>query len=214
MVCRDHRETGGARSRGSKKRRRRKKKWRTRRDSMNARRKRNGVSFSREIASQISRENYPIVCRGRPPPRPLPVAATSYFIPRLHNRLFVSRFYPRCGSQPPPARVGARGATFLPPRRGGTSAGRRTRGGDGEKVPQGYRKPPSRRGLASSTLPAALDLLLSTSSWFARRPPPSKTARPKSTGNELGLRPERQLRPLSPGVLTLNPHQKRVIFIL
>lgn len=29
-------------------------------------------------------------------------AATSYFIPRLHNRLFVSRFYPRSESHPLP----------------------------------------------------------------------------------------------------------------
>lgn len=111
-----------------------KKKWRTQEDSMNARRKRNGVSFSREIASQISRENYPIVFRGRhgrrllPPPlssfsllTPSPTAATSYFIPWLHNRLFVSRFYPRCGSQPPPAPTPmptpgrTRAATFLYP---------------------------------------------------------------------------------------------------
>lgn len=108
---------------------------------------------------------------------PSPTAATSYFIPRLHNRLFVSRFYPRCGSQPPPAPT----PTPTPERTRArlpfstlTDVERRWGGvdprGDGEKVPQGYRKPPPRRGLASSILSAALDLLLSTSWWFARYP--------------------------------------------
>lgn len=46
-----------------------------------------GCFFSREIASQISRENYPIVSA---PGHTLP---PSYFIPQLHNRLFVLRFY-------------------------------------------------------------------------------------------------------------------------
>lgn len=46
------------------------------------------VSFSREIASQISRENYPIVCRGRPGRRrrrrlpPPPTRPTSSRLPR------------------------------------------------------------------------------------------------------------------------------------
>lgn len=40
---------------------------------------------------------------GWPDPSSLPAAASSYFIPRLHNRLFVSRFYPRSESQPSPS---------------------------------------------------------------------------------------------------------------
>lgn len=99
-------------------------------------------------------------------------AATSYFIPRLHNRLFVSRFYPRSESHPAPSPCERRAATFLPT---WDRTGRRIRG-DGEKVPRGYRKPSCP---LPSSIPfplyllchrAALDLFLSTSSWYARCP--------------------------------------------
>lgn len=46
-------------------------------------------SFSREIASQISRENYPIVSGPT-----LPLCQPRISSPGLHNRLFVSPFYP------------------------------------------------------------------------------------------------------------------------
>lgn len=132
------------------------------------------------------------------PTRPLSPrrAATSYFIPRLHNRLFVSRFYPRSESHPAPFPCERRAATFLPT---WDRTGRRIRG-DGEKVPRGYRKPscpppPSLNPFPSiSTLPPSRARFVSEH-LFVVRALPLKTARPKSTGNELRLRDRRTTYP-------------------
>ena len=129
------------------------------------------------------------------PPLPIPpIAATSYFIPRLHNRLFVSRFIPEEDPNP-------RAATFPP-------TGRRIRRGDGEKVSRGYRKPscpspslfsyPSRARFALEHL-------------FVVRVLSPKTTRSQSTSNEL-IAAEEQPIPFYLSRLTLNSLD--VVFIL
>lgn len=88
-----------------------------------------------------------------------PIAATSYFIPRLHNRLFVSRFYPRSGSQPPRAPRG-----YLSADRVELVGGNMVK-----KCSEDIVNFPAPSHLLFSYR-VALDLLLSTSSWFARCP--------------------------------------------
>lgn len=69
----------------------------------------NGAFSSLAKSPPKSRVKITLLCRARrgngwPGLSSLPLAAaTSYFIPRLHNRLFVSRFYPRSESQPSPS---------------------------------------------------------------------------------------------------------------
>lgn len=70
--------------------------------------RRTGAFSSLAKSPPKSRVKITLLCRARrgngwPDPSSLLLAAaTSYFIPRLHNRLFVSRFYPRSESQPSP----------------------------------------------------------------------------------------------------------------
>lgn len=117
-------------------------------------------SFSREIASQISRENYPIVSGPT-----LPLCQPRISSPGLHNRLFVSPFYPCRSSAAQRGRLSVR--LFHP-------LVEMVEGGREEKVAFGYIVNFSSSfyllvlSLSISLFLDAVDFFLSTSSRFHR----------------------------------------------
>lgn len=127
-----------------------------------------------------------LLCRGRGKgaarPSSPPTTTTPYFIPRLHNRLFVSRFYPR---------VRIPTSTRLP-----FCQHRVVRAGRSEgivkKCPEDIVNLLSRP--SPFPLPRQASILSLSRARFASehllvvRALPPKTARPKSTGNKLRWR--------------------------